>query len=38
MLDHAGFERIEFSDREPFWTVLSYKKVKISCYTYETRN
>jgi len=26
MLDHAGFERIEFSDREPFWTVLSYKK------------
>jgi len=26
MLEHAGFERIEFSDREPFWTVLSYKR------------
>jgi len=26
MLIDSGFERIEFSDREPFWTVLSYKK------------
>ena len=26
MLIDAGFERIVFSDREPFWTVLSYKK------------
>jgi len=26
MLDDAGFERFTFSDREPFWTVLSYKK------------
>ena len=26
MLTKAGFEKIKFSDREPFWTVLSYKK------------
>lgn len=26
MLIDSGFERIEFSDREPFWTVISYKK------------
>ena len=26
MLLNAGFENIKFSDREPFWTVLSYKK------------
>jgi SAM-dependent methyltransferase len=26
MLADSGFERIEFSDREPFWTALSYKK------------
>ena len=26
MLVDAGFERIEFSEREPFWTALSYKK------------
>ena len=26
MLDDAGFERFTFSDKEPFWTVLSYKK------------
>lgn len=26
MLIDAGFERIEFSDREPFWTSISYKK------------
>jgi len=26
MLTKAGFEKIQFSTREPFWTVLSYKK------------
>tara|TARA_Y100000748_G_C15450204_1_gene470638 strand:- start:419 stop:1249 length:831 start_codon:yes stop_codon:yes gene_type:complete len=26
MLLNSGFEKIEFSEREPFWTVLSYKK------------
>ena len=26
MLTDSGFERIEFSEREPFWTALSYKK------------
>ena len=26
MLIDSGFERIEFSDKEPFWTVISYKK------------
>ena len=26
MLTKAGFEKIKFSDREPFWTVSSYKK------------
>ncbi|MDC0030137.1 SAM-dependent methyltransferase, partial [Pseudomonadota bacterium] len=26
MLVNAGFEKIEFTEREPFWTVLSYKK------------
>lgn len=26
MLTDSGFERIEFSKREPFWTALSYKK------------
>ena len=26
MLNDAGFEHFIFSDREPFWTVLSYKK------------
>ena len=25
MLIHAGFSKIEFSDREPFWTALAYK-------------
>lgn len=26
MLIKTGFEKIKFSDREPFWTVLAYKK------------
>ena len=26
MLTTAGFEKIKFSEREPFWTVISYKK------------
>ena len=26
MLTKAGFEKIKFSEREPFWTVISYKK------------
>ena len=26
MLEGAGFENFQFSDREPFWTVLAYKK------------
>ncbi len=26
MLESAGFNNIKFSDREPFWTVLAYKK------------
>jgi SAM-dependent methyltransferase len=26
MLLNSGFEKIEFTEREPFWTVLSYKK------------
>jgi len=26
MLLNAGFEKLKFSDTEPFWTVLAYKK------------
>ena len=26
MLTDSGFERVEFSEKEPFWTALSYKK------------